>query len=144
MKFPTAKIARCDTPLLFSGGRRSQNEKRGGRRHAAKARALHSELTLQDQALLLHERVEVLRRRRRAELREINALDLRVAVKQHEVWIVAGHVLYREILVRVRASGLLDPRLDIRVLVEFSSSTALDFAAHDSCAGLGSGGDGER
>ena len=86
----------------------------------------------------------MLRRRRRAELREINALDLRVAVKQHEVWIVAGHVLYREILVRVRASGLLDPRLDIRVLVEFSSSTALDFAAHDSCAGLGSGGDGER
>ena len=86
----------------------------------------------------------MLRRRRRAELREINALNLSVAVKEHEVWVVAGHVPYREILVRVRASGLLDPRLDIRVLVEFSSSTALDLATHSGCAGLGSGGDGER
>ena len=104
-------------PLLFSGGRRSQNEKRGGRRHAAKARALHSELTLQDQALRLHELVKVLRRSRRAELREIDALDLSVAVKQHEVWVVAGHVLYREVLVRVGAAGIFDPRLDVRVLV---------------------------
>ena len=102
------------------------------------------ELTLQDQALLLHERVEVLRRRRRAELREVDAFHLRVTVKQHEVWIVAGHVLDREILVRVRAAGLLDPRLDVRVLVELSSGAALNFAAQsDGCAGLGSG-DGER
>ena len=104
-------------PLLFSGGRRSQNEKRGGRRHAAKARALHLELTLQDQALLLHERMQVLRRRRFAELCEVDALNLSVAVKQHEVWIVAGHVLDREILVRVRATRIFDPRLDVRVLV---------------------------
>ena len=87
----------------------------------------------------------MLRRRRRAELREIDALDLSVAVKQHEVWIVAGHVLDREILVRVRAAGLLDPRLDVRVLVELSSGAALDLATHsDSCARLGSGGDAER
>ena len=88
--------------------------------------------------------MEVLRRRRRAELCEIDTLDLSVAVKQHEVWIVAGHVLDREVLVRVRAAGLFDPRFDVRVLVELSSSAALDLAAHSGCAGLGSGGDGER
>ena len=87
----------------------------------------------------------MLRRRRRAELREINAFDFSVAVKQHEVWVVAGHVLDREIFVRVCAAGLLHPRLDVRVLVELSSGAALDLAAHgDGRAGLGSGGDCER
>ena len=137
----TWKIAWRVDPPTCSGGRHSRSEKRGGRRHGAEAHTRHSELRLLDQALLAHQRVDVVRRRRRAQFREIDALDLGLAVEQHEIGIVAGNILDFEVVVQVGATWSFDKLFDPGVLVELSSSAALDLAAHARGAGFYGGGE---
>ena len=73
-----------------------------------------------------------------------SALDLGLAVEQHEIGIVAGNILDFEVVVQVGATWSFDKLFDPGVLVELSSSAALNFASQgDSRAGLGSANDGE-